>query len=176
MCKSRVRLLELDHILSVMVLFACGTHHVVIDWPDSLAEMCVHQTRAFILERDGYIVDNPNVGPTLATAYWNYGNDQPFLKLVRDLTGKELSGQAWVSALNKGTDEHLEEERKEYEKSLEERKRMSAEKQDGLEEDPDLDMTIRFVDGDFLIADSSEGGVLKACQDFQDYVLKRFST
>jgi hypothetical protein len=41
--------------------------------------MCVHQTRAFILKRDGYIVDNPAVGPTLANAYWKTGNEKPFL-------------------------------------------------------------------------------------------------
>jgi hypothetical protein len=138
-----------------------------------LAEMCVYQTRAFIRKRDGYIVDNPNVGPTLAKAYWKYGNDRSFLSLVHDFTGSELSGQAWVSALKKGTAEHLEEERQEYQKSLQE---MRQAKSNGgsKEQEPDLKMTIRFVDGDFLIADSSKGGVFKACQDFEVYVLKRF--
>ena len=157
-----------------MVACICLAHcrHAIYTCLLSLAEMCVYQTRSFILERDGYIVDNPKVGPTLAAAYWKYGNDQPFLKLVHDLTGKELSGEAWVAALQKGTTEHLEEERQEYQKSLKEMQRESKEEQ---KEEPDLNMTIRFVDGDFLIADSSKGGVLKACQEFEAYVLDRFS-
>lgn len=140
----------------------------------SLAEMCVHQTRAFILERDGYIVDNSKVGPTLAEAYWKHGNDQPFLKLVHDFTGKELSGEAWVATLKKGTAEHLEEERQQYQKSMEEMNKAKTGETKHEDEEPDLNMTIRFVDGDFLISDSSKGGVLRACQEFQEYVLKRF--
>jgi hypothetical protein len=54
--------------------------------------MSVHQTRAFFMERDGFIVDNPKVGPTLTRSYWEFGNLEPFLDLVKELTGKELSG------------------------------------------------------------------------------------
>ncbi|KAL3911245.1 MAG: hypothetical protein SGILL_007357 [Bacillariaceae sp.] len=146
--------------------------------PDRLAEMCVHQTRAFVLDRDGYIVDNPKVGPTLANAYWKYGNERPFLELIQELTGKELSGEAWVSALQIGTEEHLQEERNEYDKSVREmqkkRDATGESKQDTAgEAEPDLNMTIRFVDGDELIADSSNGGLLKACKDFESYVLQK---
>lgn len=140
-----------------------------------LAEMCVHQTRAFILERDGYIVDNPKVGPTLASAYWKHGNDQPFLKLIHDCTGKELSGESWVCVLKKGKEEHLRKEREEYEKSLSETQTPTGVSGENKELGPDLKMTIRFVDGDLLIADSSEGGVVKACEDFEAYVMKRLS-
>jgi hypothetical protein len=138
-----------------------------------LAEMCVYQTRAFIRERDGYIVDNPNVGPTLAKAYWKFGNDRPFLTLVSDFTGKELSEQAWVSALKKGIAQHLEEERQEYQVSLQDMREAKS-NGENKEQDLDLKMTIRFVDGDFLIADSSHGGVVNACKDFEAYVLHRF--
>jgi hypothetical protein len=156
-------------------LISLSYTHLLYNLMYRLAEMCVHQTRDFIRERDGYIVDNPNVGPTLAKAYWKYGNDRPFLTLVHDFTGKELSGQAWVSALTIGTAEYLEGERQEYQKSLQESRRAKSNEETKQEElEPDLKMTIRFVDGDILIADSSKGGVLKACQDFESYVLDRF--
>jgi hypothetical protein len=142
---------------------------------NSLAEMCVHQTRAFILERDGYIVDNPNVGPTLANAYWKFGNEKMFLDLVQQLTGKPLSGDAWVAVLEKGTEVLLKEEREDYEKSLKEveTKVKDGSKNDDDEEEINLNMTIRFVDGDVLISDSSKDSVLKACQEFELYVLNR---
>lgn len=35
----------------------------------------------------------------------------------------------------------------------------------------DLDMTVRFVDGDTVIADTSQcGGLLSACAKFADYI------
>lgn len=141
--------------------------------------MCVYQTRAFVLERDGYIVDNPKVGPTLADAYWKYGNERPFLELIKELTGKELSGAAWVSSLQTGIDDHVQKERKEYDASVREMQKKRAcngeSKQEAAgEEEPDLKMTIRFLDGDVLIADSSEaGGVLQACQVFESFVGKK---
>jgi hypothetical protein len=42
------------------------------------------------------IVDNPKVGADLASVYWQPGNSKAFLDLVRELTGKELTGTAWV--------------------------------------------------------------------------------
>lgn len=35
-----------------------------------LAEMAVHQTRAYFLQKYGRIVDEPRVGAELAQAYW----------------------------------------------------------------------------------------------------------
>ena len=61
--------------------------------------MSVHQTREYFKNKYGYIVDNPNVGPDITSAYWVHGNSRPFLDLVKDLTGKELSGDAWIDAL-----------------------------------------------------------------------------
>lgn len=152
-------LLSVPHIISDEA--SCYYHAYV------LAEMCVHQTRAFFMERDGFIVDNPSVGPTLSTAYWEHGNLRPFLDLVKDLTGKELSGEAWVAELSQTVDELVVCERKDYEAALAEEK---------VRDDPDLNMTVRFVDGDKLISDSSNGnGVLGACRQFEAYVQERIS-
>ena len=135
----------------------------------TLAEMSVYQTRAFFKDKYGYIVDNPVVGPTLTKAYWEAGNSRPFLDLVKDLTGKPLSGDDWVRCLNESVDDKVEREKKEYEEVL-------AKKSTGsIPTSIDLKMTVKFVDGDEVIADSSKlaGGILEACKQFESFVAAR---
>jgi hypothetical protein len=134
--------------------------------------MSVHQNRDFFMKRDGYIVDNPKVGPTLKKGYWEFGNSRPFLELVKDVTGSELSGEAWVTALKRNVDDLVANEKKEYDKAL------SECLNDSTSEDVDLKMTVRFVDGDKLIADSStaSGGVVGACRQFENFVAQRAKT
>jgi oligoendopeptidase F len=157
-------LLSVPHIISDEA--SCYYHSYV------LAEMSVHQTREFIMKRDGYIVDNPKVGPTLQQAYWVHGNSVPFLKLVADLTGKELSGDAWTAELKRSVSEVVAEQRKDYDNAI---KEYNAEILAGKSDDRngvDLDMTIRFVDGDTVISDSSKenNDTIKACKVFESYV------
>lgn len=133
----------------------------------TLAEMSVHQTREYFKQKYGYIVDNPNIGPTLTKAYWECGNSLPFLQLVNDLTGKELSGEAWVAALQQDLEEHIAEEKKEYDEMI--KKCENEEKSDDI----DLSMTIKFIDGDEVIADSSSSGLLGACKQFEQFVAAR---
>ena len=129
----------------------------------TLAEMCVHQTRDFFLQRDGFIVDNPKVGPTLKNSYWQWGNSRPFLELVQELTGKPLTGDAWISALNENVEDKVRREQKEYDEALASPSPSAGE--------IDLNMTVRFVDGDTVIADSkSSGGLLAACSKFEAFV------
>ena len=136
----------------------------------TLAEMSVHQTRAYFLEKYGYIVDNPNVGPDLTKAYWECGNSRPFLEIVKELTGKNLSGDDWVDTLKEDVDAKVVREKKEYEESL---KRATESSMN--ETSIDLKMTVKFVDGDEVIADSStcKGGILEACKQFEDFVAAR---
>lgn len=159
-------LLSVPHIVSDEA--SCYYHAYV------LAEMCVHQTRAFFMQRDGYIVDNPKVGPTMAEAYWKYGNLRPFADLVKDLTGKELSGDAWVAELSQSVDDLLSSEKQAYEKAIED---SSSSGDDSEYISPDLQMTVRFVDGDTLISDSSKNpkGVLGACNEFESFVKRRIA-
>jgi oligoendopeptidase F len=133
----------------------------------TLAEMSVHQTRAYFKNKYGYIVDNPNVGPELTKAYWESGNSRPFLELVKDLTGKDLSGDDWVAALNEKVDEKVLREQKEYTVAL------RAHPVDDTF--IDLNMTVKFVDGDEVIVDSSQvsGGILAACKEFEAFVAAR---
>ena len=135
--------------------------------------MSVHQTRAYFKKKYGYIVDNPNVGPTLKEAYWKCGNSRMFLEIVGQLTGKELGGDAWVLALEEPVDEKIANERLEYDAALVDMKTMKQSTKE--HESVDLDMTVRFVDGDTLIADSSshENGLLGACKEFEMFVSSR---
>lgn len=151
-------ILSVPHIISDEA--SCYYHAYV------LAEMSVHQTRAYFFDRDGYIVDNPRVGPTLIKSYWVFGNSRPFLDLVKELTGKELSGDDWVKELKETVSDRIASEREEYEKALEESSSCN---------NPDLNMVVRFVDGDTVISDSSKSkdGVLGACKQFESFVQAR---
>lgn len=155
-------LLSVPHLLSDEA--SCYYHGY------TLAEMSVYQTRAFFLRRDGYIVDNPSVGPTLTKAYWECGNSRPFLEIVRDLTGKDLTADDWIAVLNEDVEEKVARERKEYDEAV---GKCPATSKATLDEV--LNMKVRFVDGDEVIADSTatEGGILGACQVFEDFVAKR---
>mmetsp|Transcript_1462 Transcript_1462/g.3234 ORF Transcript_1462/g.3234 Transcript_1462/m.3234 type:complete len:654 (-) Transcript_1462:78-2039(-) len=138
----------------------------------TLAEMSVHQTRKYFKAKYGYIVDNPMVGPTLTDAYWKCGNSKPFLQIVKDLTGKELTGDDWVDALKEDLEEHIAQEKKEYDNMIKKCQVSLAEEKDN-EEPLDLAMTVKFVDGDHIISDSSQSGLLGACKEFEAFVAAR---
>jgi len=135
-----------------------------------LAEMSVHQTREFFLKRDGYLTDNPKIGPSLAESYWKPGNSEQFLSLVENLTGSPLTGDAWVSELKQSVEDVLKDEKVKYESKR-------AECADESTSDViDLDMRIRIVDGDEVLADTSkEGSFLASCKVFEEYVKKRYA-
>lgn len=155
-------LLSVPHILSDEA--SCYYHGYV------LAEMSVHQTREFFIKRDGYICDNPKVGPTLAQSYWKPGNSEQFLSLVEDLTGAPLTGQAWVNELKQSVEDVLKEEKVKYDK-----KRAEMMAAGSSSDDIDLDMRIRIVDGDDVLADTaSDGSFLATCKVFEEYVQNRF--
>lgn len=134
----------------------------------TLAEMSVHQTREYFKEKYGFIVDNKEVGPTLASSYWECGNSENFLDIVKKLTGKELSGSAWINALEIDTETLISNERKEYEEMIQRCANETANN-----DEIDLAMNVRFVDGDTLIADSTSTSLLEACNKFEKFVLAR---
>jgi len=157
-------LLSVPHILSDES--SCYYHGYV------LAEMAVHQTRDHFLEKYGSLTDNPNIGPELSKTMWAPGNSEAFLDLVKQLTGKPLSSDAWVSMLRQPLDELLREESESYEEAL----RISA-AGDGDDDDDavDLDMRIRLVDGDTVLADTDQdGSFLATCKRFEEYVIERY--
>ena len=148
-------LLSVPHILADEA--SCYYHGYV------LAEMAVHQNRAFLVEKfpEEGIVDNPKVGPMLTDVYWKPGNTEPFLDLVKRFTGKPLTCDAWVAELSKPLDAVVAEERADYDKAVSAPPRT----------DPvDLSMRMRLVHGDEVIADSASGGFDAACDAFAAWV------
>jgi len=152
-------LLSVPHIISDEA--SCYYHGYV------LAEMSVHQTREFFLKEHGYIVDNPVVGPTLTEKYWRPGNSANFLDLVEGLTGAPLTGDAWVRKLEKPFDTVVATEKAEYEAAVKAGPKVTG--------DLDLNMRIRIIDGDEVIADSADDGSFTAsASKFERYVCNRF--
>jgi oligoendopeptidase F len=135
----------------------------------TLAEMAVHQTRHYFLQKFGSIVDNPHVGPTLRDAYWECGNSKNFLNLVRDLTGSDLSGEAWTSSLQESVEDKISRQRQEYDQALLQQS-ISSDKEQW---ESTLDMILRFVDGDTVIAESTNLGIFGACREFEAFVKRR---
>ncbi|KAI8915965.1 hypothetical protein EDD86DRAFT_197305 [Gorgonomyces haynaldii] len=130
-----------------------------------LAEMSVHQTRQHFLDTYGYIVDNPKVGKDLKDFYWVSGNSRNFLDLVKGLTKKPLTADAWIHELQQPVDQLVESEKKEYAKAIE--KGPTYKVGDSV----DLDMQVRFVHGDLVVADTlKDNGLLQACQIYKKWV------
>jgi Zn-dependent oligopeptidase len=70
-----------------------------------LAEMAVHQTRAFFRGRDGHLVDNPRIGPELARTWWQPGNSVKFAEFVERLTARPLSANDFAQRVNRSVGE-----------------------------------------------------------------------
>jgi len=162
-------LLSVPHIISDEA--SCYYHGYV------LAEMSVHQTREHFLKDGGVIVDNPLVGSTLTDCYWKPGNSEQFLDLVKNLTGKPLTGDAWIEALQEDLPTLIAKEKEAYDDAIASTAVAAA--ADGGPGNStgavDLNMRVLIKDGDELIADSSgEAGFLGACATFEAYVTKRF--
>ncbi|MDR1990442.1 MAG: M3 family metallopeptidase [Acidobacteriaceae bacterium] len=126
-----------------------------------LAEMAVHQTRAYLLDRDGYLADNPRIGADLAARYWAPGNAVPFDETVNALTGHSLSPDALVGICNLTIDDAVA------------RARIDAARgasQPMAESDINLEATVRVVHGHETIATTERGGVNGLCDRFETWI------
>lgn len=85
-------LLAIPHLLNQES--ACAYHGYL------LALMAVEQTRAYFLARDGYLTDNPRIGPDLAAHYWGPGNGMTHDETLRSLTGEGFSAAPLAEACN----------------------------------------------------------------------------
>ena len=99
------------------------------------------------------------------------GNSEPFLGLVERLTGKPLTGDAWVDVLKEEVESLLKDEKVAYDAA-------AAAKQQAADcAEIDLQMRIKIVDGDAVLADTAaDGGFLPTCHKFEKYVRERFAT
>jgi hypothetical protein len=126
-----------------------------------LAEMASYQTRAFFLERDGALTDNPRIGPDLAAHYWAPGNAVPFDHTVQSLTGAGLSADALAAACNRTVDQTIADARASVKR---------AQAHPRPERTVELDATIRVVHGRDQIASTEQGGIEGLCAAFEKWV------
>lgn len=125
-----------------------------------LAMMAVEQTRAFFLKRDGYLTDNPAIGPDLAKHYWTPGNGVSHDDTLRSLTGEGFNPAYLADACNQAIDDAWYEAQQTIQQASE---------REQPEADFDLNVHIRVVDGKRILADSADGDDAM-CQDFADFV------
>ena len=129
-----------------------------------LAHMGVYQTRAALLDRLGYLTDNPAVGPLLAEHYWGPGNSVDHSATLRSLTGDGLSARGLADACNQTVDEAWDEARAS----------LNAAAARNYSDYPDrLDATIRIVHGSELIAENSQSDEAMS-DEFERWVTERY--
>ena len=112
----------------------------------------------------GEITDNPNVGRELTDVYWAPGNSEMFLDLVNTLTGRPLTADAWIAALQEDVEELVVSERRAYGAAL------AKGPQFPRGSDVDIKMRIKLVHGDNVIADSATSGLYSACETYRKWV------
>ena len=132
-------LLAIPHLLNQES--ACAYHGYL------LALMAVEQTRAYFLGRDGYLTDNPRIGPDLAAHYWGPGNGMTHDETLQSLTGEGFSAVPLAEACNRSAAEAWQQAQACM---------AAARQRPPAGEGTPLDAHIRVVHGAELIADNSE--------------------
>ena len=113
-----------------------------------LALMAVEQTRHFFLGRDGYLTDNPAIGPDLAEHYWRPGNSVSHDDTLRSLTGEGFNPAYLARVCNQTVDEAWQQARASID---------AAAKRSQSPADFDLNARISVIDGDRLLASNDQG-------------------
>ncbi|CAI0809317.1 M3 family metallopeptidase [Serratia quinivorans] len=121
-----------------------------------LALMAVEQTRHFFLQRDGYLTDNPAIGPDLAHHYWLPGNGVSHDETLRSLTGEGFNPDYLARACNQTVAQAWQDAQQTI---------AAAAARPQPAADFDLAAHIRVVDGEQVLADNAEGDE-KMCRDF----------
>lgn len=127
-----------------------------------LADCAVAQTRHFFIERDGYITDNPKVGPEMREHYWRPGNSRRFRDFIASLTGKPFSVDAYVADVTASTEEALAEERRLWD---------LAERVPTPNSPVEMDMTLRVVHGAEVIASTETASFEQVAERFREWVV-----
>lgn len=129
-----------------------------------LALMAVEQTRSYFLQRDGYLTDNPAIGPDLAQHYWHPGNSVSHDDTLRSLTGEGFNPAYLAQACNLTVDEA-------WQQAEEMMAKAAARSQPAA--DFDLSARIRVVDGSRVLADNEQSDE-KMCQDFAAFIEREY--
>ncbi|PPA29127.1 peptidase M3 [Aeromonas jandaei] len=149
-------LLAIPHLLNQES--ACAYHGYL------LALMAVEQTRAFFLKRDGYLTDNPRIGPDLAAHYWGPGNGMTHDETLRSLTGEGFSAVPLAEACNLSAAEAWQQAQACM---------AAAQQRPAAGEGSPLDAHIRVVHGAELIADNRESEA-RMLSDFEAWIAQHY--
>lgn len=149
-------LLAIPHLLNQES--ACAYHGYL------LALMAVEQTRAYFLKRDGYLTDNPCIGPDLAAHYWGPGNGMSHDATLRSLTGEGFSAVPLAEACNLSAADAWQ---------LAQACMAAAQQRPAAGEGTPLDAHIRVVHGAELIADNSESET-RMLADFEAWIVNHY--
>ncbi|MFD2180047.1 M3 family metallopeptidase [Veronia pacifica] len=148
-------ILAIPHLLTHE--YACAYHGYL------LAHMAVYQTRAYFIDKYGYLSDNPEIGPALAEHYWNPGNSHTHDQTLRNLTGEGFNPAYLADHCNQSTDDAWQEQIQRLARRTEEKERIGR----------PLDAKISLVDGETVIA-TNELSDADMCASFESYVKERY--
>jgi len=130
-----------------------------------LAEMAVAQTRAFFLTRDGYLTDNPQIGPSLREHYWAPGNSIDHDTTLRNLTGEGFSAKFLAEDCNQSAEAAWQSARRSMD--------TAAARSTPSTASASLNASIRIVHGSDVLADSSRGDEAM-CADFETWIQRHY--
>ncbi len=125
-----------------------------------LALMAVEQTRHFFLDRDGYLTDNPAIGPDLAAHYWLPGNSVTHDDTLRSLTGEGFNPAYLAAACNQTVDQAWQQAQHSIAQGMS-RPQPAA--------DFDLNARITIIDGDRVLASNKQGDE-SMCRQFAAFI------
>ena len=145
--------LSIPHLLSGD---ASASYHGYV-----LAEMAVYQTRAFFTERDGFLVDNPKIGPDLRDAYWKPGNSHTFKVFVESLTGAPVTARHLAEHVNRTVEQALDQARTAWDGEAELPR---------FSEEVDLSASIRVAHGNETVADCASGDFSAFSGAFENWI------
>ncbi|MGM3181600.1 M3 family metallopeptidase [Dickeya oryzae] len=121
-----------------------------------LATMAVEQTRHFFRQRDGYLTDNPAIGPDLTRHYWQPGNSLSHDETLRSLTGEGFNPDYLAHECNLTVEQVWQQAQATIAAAM-------ARPQPAA--DFPLNAHIQVVDGDTVLADNQDGDDVM-CQAF----------
>lgn len=128
-----------------------------------LAHMAVYQTRAYFLEKFGYLTDNPEIGPLLAKHYWHTGNSVNHNGTIESLTGEGFNAKYLADACNLTAEQAWEVAQAKM-ASLSSRQRVAP---------ASLNASIQVVDGATILA-SNQVSDEALCTAFEDYIVSHY--
>ena len=144
-------LMAIPHLLSDEA--ACAYHGYL------LAHMAVYQTRAYFLDKFGYLTDNPEIGPLLAKHYWHAGNHLSHNETIVSLTGEGFNAKYLADMCNLSPEQAWEVQQQKI-ASLQTRERAPV---------ASLNASIKVVDGSKELASNTISDE-QMCEQFEHYI------